>query len=183
MLSTRAPALVASWLFSMLQSSAQVEGVTPSQGAAKQQETHLGCPGAVAFWAGSGPEVHVTRVGSMEEFNPLTSASSGPPIVLEIRIRGKLTAAYGRSFQALRRASGTPDDLQRELRRTIRWEPKLASLQDTILIVGENERDVIARLRFVRCLTSPNRQPVHGPPSKAPTRRPHPDPFPLGTIY
>ena len=181
MLSTRASVLVASWLFSISHVSAQVDGVMPRLERGKQQETLRGCPGAVAFWAGSGPEVHITRVGSMEEFNPLTSASSGPPIVLEVRIRGKLTAAYGGSFQAMRRASGTPEDLERELRRAIRWEPNLASLPDAILIVGEDDREVIARLRFVKCVTSPNRQ--HGPPAKAPARRVPEDPLPPGTIY
>jgi hypothetical protein len=81
----------------------------------------------------------------------------------------------------MRRASGTPEDLERELRRAIRWEPNLASLPDAILIVGEDDSEVIARLRFVKCVTSPNRQ--HGPPAKAPARRVPEDPLPLGTIY
>ena len=123
------------------------------------------------------------RLGSMEEFNPLTSRSSGHPIVLDVAIRGKRAAAYGRTFEELRRA-GPPEDLERELRRTIAWAPDLTGLPRNILIVGDDGTEVIARLRFMRCLASGKPRPAQEQP-KPPLRRAPAvaDPLPLGTIY
>jgi len=80
-------------------------------------------------------------------------------MVLEVAIRGKLAAAYGPSFQEMRRA-GPPQELERETGNPIQWEPNLASLARNILVIGD-DKGVIANLGYLKCL----------PGRKAPTAR------------
>ena len=112
------------------------------------------CAGVAVFSAGGGPEVHVLRRGMLDQRNPLAPSTNVPPAtVLEVTIRGKLAAAYGPTFQEMRRA-GPPQELEREIGNPIRWGPNLAELPHDIVIVGDN-REVIANLRYLKCLPQP----------------------------
>ena len=62
-----------------------------------------------------------------------------PATVLEVTIKGKLAAAYGPTFQEMRRA-GPPQELEREIGNPIRWGPNLAKLPHEIVILGIVER-------------------------------------------
>jgi hypothetical protein len=109
------------------------------------------CTGVAVFSGGEGPEVHVLRRGTLDQRSPLAPLTNIPPaIVLEVAIRGKLAAAYGSSFQEMRRA-GPAQELEREIGNPIQWEPNLASLPRNILIVGD-DKGVIANLGYLKCL-------------------------------
>jgi hypothetical protein len=164
---------------------AGVSSQTPDSG----QATNVACPGAAVFSAGSGPEVHVTGIGTLDQRNPLAPAPQArPATVLEVRIRGKLASATGPSFQELRRG-GPPQDLERELGNRIVWEADLSTLPHNLLIVGEERGEVIAKLRFVKCAPSPKvpprqQQPVRPRAKEKPAPAPQQPvgPIPQGAI-
>ncbi len=137
-------------------------GGQPTQPADSRAKASItSCQGAAVFSAGSGPEVHVMRQGILDQRNPLSSLSDAPPaIVLEVTIRGKLAAAYGPSFEQMRRA-GPPQDLERETGNAIEWTPDLNSLPRDILIAGDHG-EVIAKLRFIRCAPRARATPAGG---------------------
>jgi hypothetical protein len=127
-------------------------GTNPSEltedGANSSEVT---CTGVAVFSAGEGPEVHVLRRGTLDQSSPLAPLTNIPPaMVLEVAIRGKLAAAYGPSFQEMRRA-GPAQELEREIGNPIQWEANLASLPRNILIVGD-DKAVIANLGYLKCL-------------------------------
>jgi hypothetical protein len=84
-------------------------------------------------------------------------------IVLEVRIRGKPASAHGTTFQELRR-SGAPGDLERDLGNAIQWDQSLSSLPRELLIVGDEQGEVVAKLRFVKCTAPANRGVPQGKP-------------------
>jgi hypothetical protein len=117
------------------------------------------CAGVAVFSAGGGPEVHVLRRGMLDQRNPLAPSTNVPPAtVLEVTIRGKLAAAYGPTFQEMRRA-GPPQELEREIGNPIRWGPNLAELPHDIVILGDN-REVVANLRYLKCLPRRKQSPA-----------------------
>jgi hypothetical protein len=152
------------------------EGVPPA---------NVTCPGGAVFSAGSGPEVQVTRIGILDQRNPLAPLTDAPSLsVVEVRIRGKLAAAYGPGFDAMRRG-GPPEDLEREFGNAIRWEPNLASLPRNLQIVAEDSAEVIAKLRFVKCLTPGKARPERERairPNEAPAPVPRAVPLPRGAL-
>jgi hypothetical protein len=140
--------------------------------ADRAESATVGCPGAAVFSAGGGPEVHVMRVGTLDQRNPLAPLTDAQPAtVLEVKIRGKLAAAYGPNFQELRRA-GPPQDLERELGNAIEWKSNLAELPRNMLILGSEKAEVIARLQFVKCLAIPKARPPREERVKAPSAKP-----------
>jgi hypothetical protein len=90
---------------------------------------------------------------------PIGTLNDVPPAtVLEVTIRGKLAAAYGPTFQEMRRA-GPPQELEREIGNPIRWGPNLAELPHDIVILGDN-REVVANLRYLKCLPRRKQSPA-----------------------
>jgi hypothetical protein len=153
-----------------------------------QEATSVTCPGVAVYSAGSGPEVHVTRRGSLSQQNALSPRTEAPPwTVLEVTIRGRLAATYGASFQEMHRA-GPPDELERELGNAIQWQPNLAGLPRVMVLIGDEQSEVIAKLRFAKCGPKPKRaaapQPLKAKPSEAPEQREQrpPAPVPRGAI-
>jgi hypothetical protein len=158
--------------------------------APETQDAHsatVTCRGAAVYSAGSGPEVHVARMGTLDQRNPLAPLTNAPPSkVIEVRIRGKLAAAYGPTFHELRRA-GPPGDLERELGNAIQWEPNLATLPRELMIVGDEQAELVAKLRFVKCSAAPNARPARqsGKPNANGARTPAAKPsesVPRGTL-
>jgi hypothetical protein len=100
--------------------------------------------------------VHVVRVGTLDQRNPLAPRTNAPAlIVLEVRIRGKAASAYGTTFHELRR-SGPPDDLERDYGNAIQWERTLSTVPQELLILAEEQGEVVAKLRFLKCSAPPN---------------------------
>ena len=151
------------WTAAVLaQTGSRAESSNPPDEPGKTPE--VTCAGVAVFSAGGGPEVHVLRRGMLDQRNPLAPSTNVPPAtVLEVTIRGKLAAAYGPTFQEMRRA-GPPQELEREIGNPIRWEPNLAELPHDILVLGDT-REVIANLRYLKCL--PGRKQPPAPEERA----------------
>lgn len=185
---SRAQALVSALLSLLLSTSpvfAQATSAAPAgtEGDAKTDSPDVACAGAAAYSAGSGPQVHVVRRGSMSLQNALRPLSNATPaVVLQVTISGKVATAQGRDFEEMRRG-GPPQQLEEESGSRIMWDKHLGVLPRTILIVGDERSEPIARLRFVACTNVPKvapagdravrtRGPNAGakPPEQAPTR-------------
>jgi hypothetical protein len=185
---TRAHALVSALSLLLLSTSpvfAQAAPVAPegTEGGAKKDPADVACAGAAAYSAGSGPQVHVVRRGSMSLQNALRPLSGAAPVVvLQVTISGKVATAHGPGFEEMRRG-GPPQQLEEESGSRIMWDKNLGALPRTILIVGDDRSEPIARLRFVACTNVPKvapagdravrtRGPNAGakPPEQAPTR-------------
>jgi hypothetical protein len=148
------------------------------------------CAGKAAVYsAGSGPRVQVVRRGTLSRQNPLRPSSDPQStLVLQVSINGKTAAAYGPSFEEMRRA-GPPAWLERESGNAIDWEPDLAGLPQTITILSEDGPEVIARLRFAGCAAAAKqprqkRSPEKRVPQPAEPERQAPPPraLPEGAI-
>jgi hypothetical protein len=127
-------------------------GQTDPKRTAGAQDLLTSCAGVAVFSAGSGPDVHVIRHGTLDQTSPLTPLTKVPPaVVLEVNIRGKPAAAYGPSFQEMRRA-GPAHELEREVGNPIEWAPNLASLPAEIRLLGE-DNEVLASLRYSKCVS------------------------------
>ena len=185
---TRAHALVSALLLLLLSTPpvfAQATSAAPegTEGGAKIDSANVACAGAAAYSAGSGPQVHVVRRGSMSLQNALRPLSGATPaVVLQVTISGKVATAHGPDFGEMRRG-GPPQQLEEESGSRIMWDKNLGALPRTILIVGDDRSEPIARLRFVACTNVPKvapagdravrtRGPNAGakPPEQAPTR-------------
>src|SRR5215208_5320223 len=125
----------------------------------------------------------VVRRGSMSLQNALRPLSNtAPAVVLQVTISGKVATAHGRDFEEMRRG-GPPQQLEEESGSRIMWDKHLGALPRTILIVGDERSEPIARLRFVACTNVPKVAPARDravrtrgpnagakPPELAPTR-------------
>jgi len=141
----------------LAQTGSRAKSSNPPDEPGKANE--VTCAGVAVFSAGGGPEVHVLRRGILDQRNPLAPSTNVPPAtVLEVTIRGKLAAAYGPTFQEMRRA-GPPEELERQIGNPIRWGPNLAELPHDIVILGDN-REVIANLRYLKCLPRRKQSPA-----------------------
>jgi hypothetical protein len=117
---------------------------------------------------------------------PLSEAT--PAVVLQVTISGKAATAHGPDFEEMRRG-GPPQQLEEESGSRVMWDKNLGALPRTILIVGEDQSEPVARLRFVACTNLPKVAPAKDragtpgpnarakPPEQAPTR-----PLPQGAI-
>ncbi|HEX2727849.1 MAG TPA: hypothetical protein VHN20_18645 [Beijerinckiaceae bacterium] len=132
----------------------------------------------------------VIRRGRIDQRNSLAPQPEAVMAnVLEVSIRGKAAAAFGPSFQEMRRA-GPPQEVEREFGAAIAWEASLAGLPNEILLLEDDGADVVARLRFVKCLAPPKPRPTReraapARPSEAPAAaKPKPPavPVPRGAI-
>ena len=159
----------------------------PEPGAASSDVT---CAGNAVYWAGSGPEVQVLRRGTIDQRSPLApQAEALLATVLEVSIRGKPAATYGPSFHEMRRA-GPPQELEKEFGAAIQWEGDLAGLPHEILLIGDDGTEVVARLRFVKCVARPKARPTREPTARSrpaeasPAAKPKPPPVavPRGAI-
>ncbi len=185
---SRAHALVSALLLLLLSTPpvfAQATSAAPEgkEGDAKVESAGVTCAGAAAYSAGSGPQVHVVRRGSMSLQNALRPLSNAmPAVVLQVTISGKVATAHGRDFEEMRRG-GPPQQLEEESGSRIMWDKHLGPLPRTILIVGDDRSEPIARLRFVACTNLPKLAPAGDravrtrgpnarakPPEQAPTR-------------
>jgi hypothetical protein len=129
----------------------------PEPGAASAE---VSCAGTPIYWAGSGPEVRVLRRGTIDQRSPLAPQDEALlATVLEVSIRGKAAATYGPSFHEMRRA-GPPYEVEQQFGAAIQWESELAGLPHEILLVGDDGADVVARLRFVKCVARPKPRPA-----------------------
>jgi hypothetical protein len=156
---------------SLGQSGAQAPSAQPAE--ADTASPDITCAGPVVYWAGSGPEVHVIRRGIIDQRSPLAPrADASAATVLDVRIRGKSASAYGPSFEKMRRA-GPPQELEKEFGTAIKWGANLASLPREILLVANDGAEVVAKLRFVKCLPPPKARPARVQPAKPrPTEAP-----------
>jgi hypothetical protein len=151
----------------LAQTGSRAKSSDPPEEPGKAPE--VTCAGVAVFSAGGGPEVHVRRRGMLDQRNPLAPSTNVPPAtVLEVTIRGKLAAAYGPTFQEMRRA-GPPQELEREIGNPIQWGPNLANLPHDIVILGDN-REVVANLRYLKCL--PSRKQSRAPGERASSKPP-----------
>ena len=184
---SRAHALVSAPLWLLLSTSpvsAQGSPAAPEgkEDDAKAEPAAVTCAGAAAYSAGSGPQVHVVRRGSMSLQNALRPLSNAAPaVVLQVTISGKSATAHGPDFGEMRRG-GPPQQLEEESGSRVRWDKNLGALPRTILIIGDDRSEPIARLRFVACTNIPKVAPAgdravrpRGPnagakPPQAPTR-------------
>ena len=185
---SRSHALLSALLLLLLSTSpvfAQAAPVAPegTEGGAKKDPADVACAGAAAYSAGSGPQVHVVRRGSMSLQNTLRPLSNATPaVVLQVTISGKVATAHGRDFEEMHRG-GPPQQLEEESGSRLIWDNHLGALPRTILILGDDRSEPIARLRFVACTNVPKvapagdravrtRGPNAGakPPEQAPTR-------------
>jgi hypothetical protein len=169
-------------------SSAQTGSLAaPKTRPEASQAGNVPCLNAAVFSAGAGPEVHVTRLGTLDQRDPLAPLTKAKPArIIEVRIRDKLAAAYGPSFQELRRAAAPPD-LERGLGNSIQWEPNLAALPRTLSIVGELPGEVVAILKFIRCAGTEKPSARPRPAKEKPNSKPPVDvkpsrPLPRGTL-
>ena len=162
---SRSHALVSALLLLLLSTSpvfAQAAPVAPEakQSDAKTESADVACAGAAAYSAGSGPQVHVVRRGSMSLQNTLRPLSNATPaVVLQVTISGKVATAHGRDFEEMHRG-GPPQQLEEESGSRIMWDKHLGALPRTILIVGDERSEPIARLRFVACTNVPKVAPA-----------------------
>jgi hypothetical protein len=166
----------------MLGPSPSLGQTGPQAGSGRPSEPDTGadvtCAGAAVYWAGSGPEVHVTRRGTIGQSSPLAPQSGAEDAtVLEVRIRGKPAAAYGPSFAEMRRA-GPPHELEQQFGAAIQWDASL-SLPRQFLVVDDDASAVVARLRFVKCLPPPKARPARQQPARPRPAEPPPAPAEL----
>jgi hypothetical protein len=99
----------------LAQTGSRAKSSDPPEEPGKAPE--VTCAGVAVFSVGGGPEVHVLRRGMLDQRNPLAPSTNVPPAtVLEVTIRGKLAAAYGPTFQEMRRA-GPQHKFQRRYKR------------------------------------------------------------------
>ena len=165
-----------------------IPGASPSLGqTAGTASPEATCAGPAVYWAGSGPEVHITRRGTINQRSALDpQAEARTATVLEVTIRGKPAAAYGPSFEEMRRA-GPSQELEQEFGAAIQWEAGLATLPHEILLIADDGADVVARLRFVKCLPppkarAPRERPARSRPAEAPAPAKPPAVVPQGAI-
>ena len=141
---------------------AQAAPVAPEakQGDAKTDSADVACAGAAAYSGrkrASGP----CRAPGLDE------PAERPAAALHRHAGSRPTghdqrqvgAAHGHDFDEMRRG-GPPQQLEEESGSRIRWDKHLGALPRTILIVGDDRPEPIARLRFVACTNIPKVAPA-----------------------
>src|SRR5215212_10722511 len=124
---SRSHALVSALLLLLLSTSPVFAQAAPvadeaNQSDAKTESADVACAGAAAYSAGSGPQVHVVRRGSMSLQNTLRPLSNATPaVVLQVTISGKVATAHGPDFEEMRRG-GPPQQLEEESGSRIIWD-------------------------------------------------------------